>query len=179
MTKIDKIFKTENNNPAIQAVKEAIKKAKDKRMYQRYMVVLYHLKGYNNKDISEMIGLCQHTVGTYVNKYKENDLPGLTLGHSPGAPRRLSDEQEAKLVEVITTNTPDEVGYPNKKNWTVNIIKHWVSDNFGIEYSYTGMIDLIHRLKLSYTRPTYALSKADPEKQEEFKQKFELLKKPS
>ena len=53
----------------------------------------------------------------------------VALGHSPGAPRRLSDEQEAKLVEVITTKTPDEVGYPNKKNWTVNIISigYWIT----------------------------------------------------
>ncbi|MBA1335967.1 MAG: hypothetical protein HPY66_1786 [Firmicutes bacterium] len=52
-------------------------------------------------------------------------------------------------------------------------------DNFGVEYSYTGMVDVIHRLKLSYTRPTYTLAKADPQKQEEFKQEFELLKKSS
>ena len=179
MAKADKIYETDNSNPEIQAVKEAIKKTKDKRKYQRYMVILYHLKGYINIEISRMVDLCQHTVGTYVNKYKENGLPGLALGHSPGAPRRLSDEQEAKLVEVISTKTPDEVGYPNKKNWTVIIIKHWVLDNFGVEYSYTGMVDVIHRLKLSYTRPTYTLAKADPHKQEEFKQKFELLKKPS
>lgn len=179
MTKVDKIFALDNIDPAIQAVKEAIKKAKDKRMYQRYMVILYPLKGYINKDISKMTDLCQHIVGTYINKYKENGLPGLVLGHSPGAPRMLTDEQEAKLVEVITTKTSDEVGYPNKKNWNVNIIKHWVLDNFGVKYSYTGMVDLIHRLKLSYTRPTYTLAKADLKKREEFKQEFELLKKPS
>jgi len=41
------------------------------------------------------------------------------------------------------------------------------------------MIDVLHRLNLSYTRPTYTLAKADPQKQEEFKQEFELLKKPT
>ncbi|MBA1335966.1 MAG: hypothetical protein HPY66_1785 [Firmicutes bacterium] len=48
-------------------------------MYQRYMVILYHLKGYINVDISKMVDLCQHTIGTYVNKYKENGLPGRHL----------------------------------------------------------------------------------------------------
>ena len=33
------------------------------------------------------------------------------------------------------------------------------------------------RLNLSYTRPTYVLAKSDKEKQEKFKQDFELLKK--
>lgn len=179
MNNTDKILEVENNKPEIQAIKKAIKKVKDKRMYQRYMVILYHLNGHINKDISKMIGLCQHTVGTYINKYKDAGLPGLTLGHSPGAPRMLTDKQESKLVEIITAKTPDEVGFPNKKNWNVNIIRRWVLDNFGVEYSYTGMIDLMHRLKLSYTRPTYTLTKADPQKQEVFKQDFEILKKPS
>lgn len=36
---------------------------------------------------------------------------------------------------------------------------------------------MLHRLNLSYTRPTYVLKKADKEKQEEFKVTFEGLKK--
>jgi hypothetical protein len=55
MAKADKIYETDNSNPEIQAVKEAIKKTKDKRMYQRYMVILYHLKGYINIEISRMV----------------------------------------------------------------------------------------------------------------------------
>ena len=35
----------------------------------------------------------------------------------------------------------------------------------------------MNRLNLSYTRPTYVLAKSDKEKQEKFKQDFEVLKK--
>jgi putative transposase len=179
MNRTAQLFKIDNNSPEIQAVKGAIKKTKDKRMYQRYMVVLYHLKGHTNKDIANIIGLCKHTVGIFVNKYKANGLDGLGLSHSPGAPRKLTDEQEAKLVEVVSNYTPDEVGFANRKNWYADIVRQWVFDNFGVQYSYTGMIDLLHRLNMSYTRPTYTLAKADSQKQEEFKQEFELLKKPT
>lgn len=179
MNRIAQVLEIDNRNPEIQAVKEAIKKTKDKRMYQRYMVVLYHLNGHLNKDIAQILDLCGHTVGTYVTRYKTGGLDGLALRHSPGAPRMLTDEQESKLVEIVTTHTPDEVGFPNRKNWYVDIIRQWVQENFGVQYSYTGMIDLLHRLNLSYTRPTYTLAKADPQKQEEFKQEFELLKKPN
>lgn len=179
MSKIDKLFETDNIDPAIDDIKAAMKKTKDKRMYQRYLVILHYLKGFNNTQISEKVELYKHTVGIYVNKYKANGLDGLALNHSPGAPRMLTGEQETSLINVITSKTPDEVGFPNKKNWNVNIIKQWVIDNFKVEYSYTGMIDLLHRLNLSYTRPTYTLANADPQKQEEFKRDFELLKKPS
>lgn len=39
------------------------------------------------------------------------------------------------------------------------------------------MLQALHRLNLRYTRPTYTLEKADSEKQEAFKQDFEVLKK--
>lgn len=52
----------------------------------------------------------------------------------------------------------------------------WVKSKFGIEYSHSGMFYILYRLNLSFTRLTYTLAKADPQKQEEFKQKFELSK---
>jgi transposase len=169
----------DDNSLKIQKVKEAMKKTNSKRMYQRYNVIYLHLKGYTNKDISGVVGLCQHTVGIYVKNYKLNGLEGLVLGKSTGAPKFLTDEQEKQLFEVITTKTPDQVEIPNRKNWDTNIACQWVKKTFGVEYTSRGMLDVLHRLNLSYTRPTYTLAKANPQKQEEFKQEFELLKKPS
>lgn len=127
-----------------------MKETKDKRMFIRYQVIFYHLKGYTNLEISKMVNLCQHTIGTYVNKYKAECLDGLIMRYSSGAPHMLTDEQEQQLYEVISTKTPDEVGFPYRKNWTSSIAVHWVKQNFGIEYSISGMCDLMHRLKLSY-----------------------------
>ncbi len=41
------------------------------------------------------------------------------------------------------------------------------------------MTIVLKRLGLSYTRPTYTLAKADPEKQKQFVQDFEECKKNS
>lgn len=59
------------------------------------------------------------------------------------------------IIEVITTKIPDEVGFGHRKNWNANIAGKWVSDNFNVEYSNRGMLQVLHRLNLSYTRPTY------------------------
>lgn len=45
-----------------------------------------------------------------------------------------------------------------------------------MEYSHREMADVLYRTDLSFTRPTYTLAKADPQKQEHFKQDFEILK---
>ncbi len=69
------------------------------------------------------------------------------------------------------------MGFAPRKNWDCNLICKWVYANFKVKYSHSGMLDALRRLNLSYTRPTYALNKANPEKQEEFKQEFETIKK--
>lgn len=43
--------------------------------------------------------------------------------------------------------------------------------------SHRGMTEVLYRLNLSYTRPTYVLAKADKKKQEQFKNNFKELKK--
>jgi len=171
------MFNKDNSNVDIQAVKKAMKENKSLRMHKRYMVILHHLKGYLNCEIAEMEVLCAHTIGTYINNYNTQGLEGLILGHSTGAPRLLSDEQEKVLVETITNNTPDEVGFTARKNCTIEIIRQWVVKTFNVTFSHRGMADVLYRLNLSYTRPTYVLANADPIKQEQFKEDFEVLKK--
>jgi transposase len=48
---------------------------------------------------------------------------------------------------------------------------------FEVSFCQSGMLEVLYRKGLSYTRPTYSLEKADVSKQEEFKKNFELLKK--
>ncbi|WP_114297674.1 winged helix-turn-helix domain-containing protein [Anaerobacterium chartisolvens] len=72
------------------------------------------------------------------------------------------------MVQIVTMHTPDEVGFPNRKNWYVDIIRQWVQQNFEMQYIYTGILDLLYRSNLSYTQSTYILTKANPQKQEEF-----------
>lgn len=158
-------------------LKNLLRTTDNKRMHIRYQVIILHLRNYTNIHISKIMDLNPHTVGTYINSYKKDGINGLNMGKPTGCPRFLTNDQEEELYKVITTKTPDEVGFGYRKNWNSNIARKWVSDNFNVEYSSRGMLQVLHRLNLSYTRPTYTLAKADPEKQEAFKQEFEVLKK--
>jgi putative transposase len=89
----------------------------------------------------------------------------------------LTKEQEQKLYECISAKLPKDVGFDPFANWTAALACNWVYKEFGVQFSQRGMLDVFYRLKLSYTRPTYVLKKADPVKQEAFKVDFENLKK--
>ena len=44
----------------------------------------------------------------------------------------------------------------------------YVKDNYGVEYSNTGIVDLLHRLGFTYKKPKVIPGKADAEKQVEY-----------
>jgi transposase len=160
-----------------QRIRILLRSSKDTRMYKRYQVIHLHMKGLPNARIAEIVDLHQVTVGIYVNTYKTSGVDGLVPKKPPGRPSFLSKEQEQQLYNTIKENTPEEVGFEGIKNWTAKLACHWVFKEFGIQYQVNGMLDMFHRLKLSYTRPTYVLAKADPKKQEEFMEEFEDVKK--
>jgi len=166
-----------NEKEELKILKNLLRTTDNKRMHIRYQVIILHLRNYTNIHISKIMELNQHTVGTYINSYKKDGINGLAIGKPTGCPRFLTTDQEENLYEVMTTKTPDEVGFGRRKNWNANIARKWVSDNFNVEYSSRGMLQVLHRLNLSYTRPTYTLAKADLQKQQAFKSEFEVLKK--
>lgn len=145
-------------------------------MYKRYEVVMMSFENYTNIEIAKMFYLEKYAVGKYIKAYKNNGLEGLEMKYSPGAPAKLNKEQEKILVEMVTQKTSDEVDFECRKNWTIEIIRQWVIKTFNVVMSHSGMVEVLHRLDLRYTRPTYVIKKVDKEKQEEFKRNFESLK---
>ena len=169
--------KIDGHESDVKDIKNALKDTKNIRLYKRYSVLLKHFEGFTNRKIAEMENIDDHTVGVYIKNYKANKLDGLTMKHSSGKKRRINPEQEQLLVNIITTKTPDDVGFESRKNWTIELIRQWVIKEFNITMSHRGMAEVLYRLNLSYTRPTYVLAKADKEKQQQFKNDFEELKK--
>lgn len=62
-------------------------------------------------------------------------------------------------------------------NWTAPLVREWIKQQFQVQYAERGAREVLYRLGFSYTKPTYTLAKADPKKQEIFKQEFEDTKK--
>jgi transposase len=158
-------------------VEKLLNSEKDRRLYERYLTIYHHLMGLTNREIASWIRRNVNTIGSYVNAFKKKGLEGLNLQHSPGRPTQLTKEQEQQLIDVISTQTPEEVGLLAQMNWNGTIVRKWIDQEFGISYSARGVLDLLHRLGFSHTRPTYTLTKADEKKQAEFKVTFNVLKK--
>lgn len=157
-----------SNLKELKEIENQLKHEKKRRMYERYQAVRLHLMGNSIKQISKILKRTEKTVGTYIRSYKEHGLEGLTMKFSTGKPPRLTLEQQEQLKQTIIHHLPHEVGYTAKFNWTLEIIAVYIEREFGKSYSLRGVSKMMHRLEMSYTKPTYTLAAADEEKQKEF-----------
>ena len=161
----------------IQKLKDLARKSKDIQMKTRYDVIRLWLEGRSKSEIAKIINMTYQTVRNYIQAYNGFGIEGLAVKEKPGRNKKLTDEQEQKLYDCISMKLPKDVGFDPFVNWTAPLACLWTSKEFGVTFSERGMRDVFYRLNLSYTRPTYTLKKADPEKQKEFKDAFEDLKK--
>lgn len=168
----------ESNSEALQEVEQRLKHEKRRRMFERYQTIRLYLLGHESNQIATSIGKSEYTVKEYIRAYRKHGLDGLIMRFSTGAPERLTKEQQAQLKQTIIDSLPNEVGFTAKFNWTLEIIASYIRREFERDYSIRGVSKMMHRLGLSYTKPTYTLAAADKEKQKEFVETtFPALKK--
>jgi transposase len=158
----------EMNTKALQEVEQRLKREKGRRMFERYQSVRLYLLGNEFKQIATAIGKSEYTVKAYIRTYRKLGLDGLLMKFSTGAPERLTKEQQTQVKQTILSSLPHEIGFTAKFNWTLEIIGTYIKREFGHEYSIRGISKMMHRMGLSYTKPTYTLAAADEEKQKAF-----------
>lgn len=161
----------------IQQLKKLAHETKDVRMKLRYDTIRLYLHGRSMKEIAMIVDTTYDSVRNYIRAYQSQGFEGLNITKPPGRARKLTPEQEQQLYDCISTKLPRDVGFSPFVNWTAPLACQWVQKELGVSHSERGMRVVLHRLGLSYTRPTYVLEKADPKKQAEFIEQFEGIKK--
>ena len=161
----------------IEELRIAEREEKDKATLKRLLIIRLLLEGYSIPQVMNIVDCSKKTVYNCQTKYQTKGIPGLSTKPKPGRDKKLTDEQERELYETIKTKLPNEVGFAPFANWTSSLAVQWVKANYGIEFSDRGLRNLFEGIGLSYTRPTYTLKKANPEKQAEFVKEFEQIKK--
>lgn len=111
------------------------------------------------------MSLAAYTVEIQIKKYKENGLDGLIPLLKQGCPRKLSPEQEAKLIGTIINKTTADVVSELYMTWECKLLCILMKQAFKISFSKNRMRDMLLCLGFSYTRPKYSLAKTCQEKQ--------------
>jgi transposase len=146
----------------------------------RITAVRLVMEGYTGKEVANLCNVHRQSVATYVKKFNAGGIDALLeRKYGPGRPCFLTTEQQNELKHVILTSSPSDHGLGCATSWTTPIIREYVRNTYDVKMSCTGILRMLWRLRLSYTRPTYVLAKADSEKQQAFEHEINLIKKTS
>ncbi|MBO9604760.1 MAG: IS630 family transposase [Paenibacillaceae bacterium] len=154
----------------IEKLTEAMKQTDSTRQYERYLAVRLRLTGRTYTEIADILGRTYQSISTYCKCYEEGGLPALEMGHSPGGPRKLTDEQEQEIADTIVNKKPVDVGFEARHTWTLAILASWIERQFGQSFTEKGVSKLLNRLGFSYTKATYTLARANPAEQKAFRE---------
>jgi putative transposase len=73
---------------------------------RRAQIILLSVQGLTNTAIAKRVGLSIKMVGTWRQRFIDQGLMGLYDQPKPGAPRTISDEQVAELIQKTLKSTP-------------------------------------------------------------------------
>lgn len=152
----------------LQEIKKLMKQENSRRMFERYQSIFLYLQGKSSKEIASIIGRTAETINGYIQAYKKSGVTGLQMTPPPGRPDKLTQAQQDELKETIINNLPVDLGFTAKHSWTLQLIRDHIEQTYNCTFSIRGTSKLMHRMEMSYTKPTYTLAAADEAKQATF-----------
>lgn len=129
-----------------------------RRRYRKVTVLVMLHQGFNVAMVQAALGLDDNTVRRYWQGYEETGIETYLADHYVPYTGKLTEEQEERLTEHL-----DEHLYLDVKP-----IIAYVKEQYGVQYSASGMRDLLHRMGFTYKQTKTVPSRADEQAQRVF-----------
>jgi transposase len=108
-------------------------------------------KGWSQRQIAEALGVSEGAVSQWMKRAHQAGPEALRRRPSPGAPRRLSADQLARLPDLLRRG-PAAYGFRGDL-WTRNRIAAVIRLEFGVSYHPTHVGRLCNRIRWSPQKP--------------------------
>src|SRR5918999_476961 len=108
-------------------------------------------KGWSQRQIAEALGVSEGAVSQWMKRAHQAGPEALRRRPSPGAPRRLSADQLARLPDLLRRG-PAAYGFRGDL-WTRNRIAEVIRLEFGVVYHPTHVGRLLHVLRWRSQKP--------------------------
>jgi transposase len=131
---------------------------RDIRIWRRLSALLWLSEGATVEEVAARLGVCTRQVRKWLNTFRTHGLDALCELHYQGRVPRLNDTQIDELKQEIAKGLFR----------TAQQIADWIKQRFQVQYSVSGVKELLKRIDVSYHKVTGFLWKADPVAQEEW-----------
>jgi transposase len=145
----------------IARLRRGLRKAKDKRVYQRVQGVLLVALGRGVSEVAEVSGVSEKAVygwiGRYLSKHRIESLEDAPRSGRPSVAAKITP---VRIVGELRRN-PLHLGYRTTV-WTVSLLARHLSQRYGCSISTYTLRRRMKSLGLSCRRPRYFYEEKDP-----------------
>ena len=135
------------------------------RVARRANAIVLLDRGWGCERVAAALLLDDDTVRNWHSAYQRGGVEELkSFGHE-GSSSHLSSDQEAALSEWVDAHCPH----------SIRKVGAWLRRSFGLSYSRSGLIALLHRLGFDYRKPERMPRGLDDAKQQAFIDEYENL----
>src|SRR5215210_6983298 len=143
------------------------RRERDGRVGTRLLALANALGGMSREAAARAAGMDRQTLRDWVHRYNAEGVGGLRDRPRAGRPCRLDEGRQAALKALVLKGP--KLGRDGCVAWRVRDLRDLVERRFGVGYSETGMLRLLHGLDLSWQKARPVHPEADVKAQERFK----------
>lgn len=107
----------------------------EKKPAQRLVAAINYKNGVSPTEIADWYGLSRKTVYNWLNRFDREPIERAVRDRSrPGRPSKLSGSQREQLRELLD-KPPSSAGYHERTEWTPELLRRYLDERFGVEYT--------------------------------------------
>lgn len=164
--KIAKTHKASSHARRVKSGRDARRVSGDGMFEIRVRAVRAVQAGQKQCDVARDFGVCGECVSRWMARFNDGGEDALRLkkfrGRNAGKSRRLTEEQEDELCQIIHTTIPSQHGMP-VSFWTQKVVAQFVAERFGVVLSERTAGRILKRHGMSPQRPKRRAYQQDPE----------------
>jgi transposase len=150
--------------------------ASDWREGRRLRAFELKKRGWKQAQIADALGVSEGAVSQWMKRAREEGVEGLRHKPPPGATPRLSEQERAKLPELLARGA-EAHGFRGEV-WTCERVAIVIRREFGVSYHPAHVSRLLKALRQSLQKPQRRAEQRDEEAIERWKeQRWPSLKK--
>ena len=150
--------------------------AKDWREGRRFRALELKEQGWKQTHIAEALGVSEGALSQWMKRAREKGVQALRHNPPPGAPPRLSEQERARLPELVAQG-PEAHGFRGEV-WTCERVAIVIRKEFGVSYHPAHVSRLLKAFRQSLQKPQRRANQREEEAIERWKdKKWPFLKK--